>query len=123
MADSLTISQLPPPFKSMQYDLLRAEGLKHIQELSGKVWTDENLHDPGITILEALAYAITDLGYRTNYNIKDILTTDPDVPEDIKNFFQAKEIMPNYPVTFNDYRKLMIDVEIPGPDPSSCDFL
>ncbi|MBI3509746.1 MAG: hypothetical protein HY064_03715 [Bacteroidetes bacterium] len=123
MAESLTISQLPPPFKSMQYDLLRAEGLKHIQELSGKVWTDDNFHDPGITILEVLAYAITDLGYRTNYNIKDILTTDPNVPEDIKNFFQAKEIMPNYPVTFNDYRKLMIDVEIPVTNPPFCDFL
>ncbi|HTL83246.1 MAG TPA: hypothetical protein VL651_16140, partial [Bacteroidia bacterium] len=122
MADSITISQAPPPFKSMQYELLRTEGLKHIQELSGKVWTDNNRHDPGITILEALAYAITDLGYRTNYNIKDILTTDPNVPEDIRNFFAAKEIMPNYPVTFKDYRKLMIDVEIPG-DPTSCDLI
>jgi hypothetical protein len=120
MAESITISQLPPPFKSMQYDLLRAEGLKFIQDLSGKIWTDENAHDPGITILEVLSYAITDLGYRTNYNIKDILTTDPNVPEDIKNFFPAKEIMPNYPVTINDYRKLMIDVEIPVADVPGC---
>ncbi|MDQ3112427.1 MAG: hypothetical protein M3R17_21300, partial [Bacteroidota bacterium] len=100
MADSITISQLPPPFQSMDYALLREEGLKHIQELAGKIWTDDNAHDPGITILEMLAYAITDLGYRTNYNIKDILTANPDIPEDIKNFFAAKEIMPNYPVTF-----------------------
>lgn len=123
MAESLTISQLPPPFKSMQYELLRTEGLKHIQNLSGKLWTDENYHDPGITILEMLAYAITDLGYRTNYNIKDILTTNPNVPEDIRNFFAAKEIMPNYPVTFKDYRKLMIDVEIPSDDTPGCDFV
>lgn len=123
MAESITISQLPPPFKSMQYDLLRAEGLKHIQDLSGNVWTDDNIHDPGITILEMLSYAITDLGYRTNYNIKDILTVDPNAPEDIKNFFAAKEIMPNYPVTFNDYRKLMIDVEIPSSDTPNCPFV
>jgi cell fate (sporulation/competence/biofilm development) regulator YmcA (YheA/YmcA/DUF963 family) len=107
----------------MQYALLREEGLKHIQALAGKIWTDENAHDPGITILEVLAYAITDLGYRTNYNIKDILTTNPDIPEDIKNFFQAKEIMPNYPVTFKDYRKLMIDVEIPVVNVQDCTSL
>ncbi len=123
MAESITISQLPPPFKSMQYDLLRASGLQFIQDLSGNIWTDDNIHDPGITILEMLSYAITDLGYRTNYNIKDILTTDPNAPEDIRNFYAAKEIMPNYPVTFNDYRKLMIDVEIPSTDPPNCPFV
>lgn len=111
MAESLTISTAPPPLKSMDYALLREKALQHIQELAGKIWTDDNAHDPGITILEMLAYAITDLGYRTNYNIRDILTTA--TPEDIKNFFPAKEIMPNYPLTFNDYRKLMIDVELP----------
>lgn len=119
MADeSLTISSAPPPLKSMDYTLLREYGLKRVQELSGKIWTDDNAHDPGITILEMLAYAITDLGYRTNYHIRDILTTE--TPEDIRNFFQAKEIMPMYPVTFNDYRKLMIDVEVPGNIPF-CD--
>lgn len=121
MAESITISKLPPPFESMQYALLRETGLKHLQDLSGKIWTDDNAHDPGITLLELLSYAITDLGYRTNYNIRDILATDPNVPEDIRNFFQAKEIMPNFPVTLNDYRKLMIDVEVPVDDVDKCD--
>ena len=116
MAESITISTSPPPLKSMDYALLREEGLRHIQELAGKIWTNENESDTGITILEMLAYAITDLGYRTNYNIRDILATE--TPEDIKNFFAAKEIMPNYPVTFNDYRKLLIDVEVPIGDPA-----
>lgn len=118
MAESLTISTAPPPLKSMDYELLREKAIQHIQDLAGKAWTDVNAHDPGITILEMLAYAITDLGYRTNYNIRDILTTA--TPEDIKNFFPAKEIMPNYPLTFNDYRKLMIDVEVPLDD-ISCE--
>ncbi|MGZ4117650.1 MAG: hypothetical protein ACXVPY_09220, partial [Bacteroidia bacterium] len=81
MADSITISRTPPDFQSMQYDLLRSEGLRHIQELAGKIWTDYNLSDPGISILEVLSYAITDLGYRTNYQIKDILAQDPDAPQ------------------------------------------
>ena len=28
-------------------------------------WTEHNMHDPGITVLEVLAYALTDLQYRT----------------------------------------------------------
>ena len=41
---------------------LREMGIEEIQKLSGKIWTDFNLHDPGVTILEQLCYALTDLG-------------------------------------------------------------
>lgn len=112
MAESITISKLPPPLRSMQYSQLREEGLRRIQELSGVIWNDNNAHDPGITILEVLAYAITDLGYRTNYDIRDILTPNPALPADIRNFFTAAQILPNGPVTYNDYRKLLMDVEV-----------
>jgi len=110
MAESITISSNDPPLQSMNYALLREAGLQRIQELSGLVWSDNNAHDPGITMLEALAYAVTDLGYRTNYDIKDILTPNPSTT-DIRNFFTAAQILPNAPVTINDYRKLLIDVE------------
>ena len=33
------------------YTFLRNEGLKKIRLLSSKLWTDHNIHDPGITIL------------------------------------------------------------------------
>ncbi|MGZ4078085.1 MAG: hypothetical protein ACXVDW_11400, partial [Bacteroidia bacterium] len=124
MADSITISRTPPDFQSMQYDLLRSEGLRHIQELAGKIWTDYNLSDPGISILEVLSYAITDLGYRTNYQIKDILAQDPDAPQvDIKNFYSARQILPMNPVTFNDYRKLLIDVDVHDPSDIGAEFV
>lgn len=113
MAESITISTVPPDFKSMRYDFLREEGLKHIQALSGKIWTDYNLSDPGVSILEVLSYVITDLGYRASYPIQDIVAQNPALPQkDIKNFYTAREILPMYPVTFNDYRKLLIDCEI-----------
>jgi hypothetical protein len=111
MAEPITISKLDPPLASMNYAQLRELGLTHIQKLSGKIWSDNNAHDPGITMLEVLAYAITDLGYRTNYDIRDILA--PAVPgTDIHNFFTAAQILPNCPVTFNDYRKLLMDVVV-----------
>ena len=73
MNESQTISKQLPALGSMKYETLRELGIQHIQELAGKLWTDYNTHDPGITILEVLSYALTDIGYRINYDIKDIL--------------------------------------------------
>ena len=47
---------------SQDYEQLRRLGLNYIEQFSREIWTDYNIHDPGITILEALMYAITDLG-------------------------------------------------------------
>jgi len=105
----------------MRYDFLREEGLKHIQNLAGKVWTDYNLSDPGVSMLEVLSYVITDLGYRTSYPVKDIIAQNPDEPQvDIRNFYTARQILPMYPVTFNDYRKLLIDCDIHDPSDIGC---
>jgi len=114
MNESQTISKQLPALKSMQYETLRELGIQRIQELAGKLWTDYNTHDPGITILEALSYVLTDIGYRINYDIKDILAQKLGSPDyyDIKNFYTACEILPVCPVTFNDFRELMIDVEV-----------
>lgn len=121
MAESVTLTRTPPEFKSMRFDLLREEGLKHIQELAGKLWTDYNLSDPGVSILEVLSYVITDLGYRTSYNIPDLLAQDPSLPSvDIRNFYTAREILPMYPVTLNDYRKLLIDCDVHDPSDIGC---
>ncbi|MEO1053666.1 MAG: hypothetical protein AAFX87_23725 [Bacteroidota bacterium] len=120
MSESITLSRATPELKSMQYQFLREEGLKHIQDLAGKIWTDYNVHDPGVTMLEALCYAITDLGFRSSFDIKDILAYDPANPgtRDIRNFHTAREILTNCPVTINDYRKLMMDVAVPESDTS-----
>ena len=101
----------------MDFDLLRKEGIKHAQELSGENWTDYNEHDPGVTILEQLAYAITDLGYRTNMDIKDLLASQekPELTERIGDreyktpFYTALDIFPTNPITKFDFRKVLID--------------
>lgn len=92
------------------YHFLRAEGIRLIQRLSGKVWTDYNTHDPGITLLEALCYTLTDLGYRTSFDIKDLLTP-PDEGHRNDLFLTARQILPSNPVTVTDYRKLIIDTD------------
>ncbi|MDR8390610.1 hypothetical protein NC796_05635 [Aliifodinibius sp. S!AR15-10] len=119
---SLTISKQPPELKSMQYDTLRELAIQHIQELAGQLWTDYNTHDPGITILEVLSYALTDLGYRTSFDIKDLLAKEFHSDPDPRNFYTAAQILPNRPLTLEDYRKLLIDVEVVDEEDEECKY-
>lgn len=95
----------------LDFEFLRREGIGHIQELAGALWTDHNVHDPGITILEVLCYALTDLGYRANLDIRDLLARPPQQTGTDDNFFTAAEILTNNPLTILDYRKLLIDID------------
>ncbi len=95
------------------YEGLRNTGLGYIQQFSGKVWTDYNVHDPGVTILELLSYSLTDLAYRTSFPVADLLTAAGEKTPDPKNFFTARKILTTHPITINDYRKLILD-RIPG---------
>jgi hypothetical protein len=108
-----TIPKNPSLDISQDYLQLRRKGIEYIEKSGSRWWTDYNSHDPGITILEALCYAITDLGYRTGWNISDLLTSQKPGPEDTKNqaFFTAREILTVSPLTLNDYRRILIDMD------------
>lgn len=97
------------------YFRLRKEGIGYIEQTGSRYWTDYNTHDPGITILEALCYAITDIAYRTGKDIKDLLTTEEipagKNPFPDQSFFTARSILTVNPLTPNDYRRLLIDQE------------
>jgi len=71
-----SIEKKPDLTAASDYYRLRKEGIGFIEQMGSAQWTDYNTHDPGITILEALCYAITDLAYRTGRDIKDILTPE-----------------------------------------------
>jgi hypothetical protein len=113
MQESTTIQKIPDLPESSNYELLRQNGLQYIQQLGSRFWTDYNIHDPGITILELLCYAITDLGYRTSYDIKDLLAVPfNQVPDHNRQaFYTAREILTVNPWTNADFRKLLIDID------------
>ena len=92
------------------YELLRKTGRDYIENLGSELWTDYNEHDPGITILEALCYAITELGYRTNIDIKDFLTGPDGKISAAQPFYTARNILTCSALTINDYRKLIADI-------------
>ena len=97
--------------KSQRFNELLQEGIEWIQQFSGSQWTDYNFHDPGITFLEQICFAITDLGYKSNFPIEDILFIGQDEFDlEAKNLlFPPHKIFPSSPTTINDYRKLIID--------------
>ena len=95
---------------------LRRTGIGYIEQMGSRLWTDYNTHDPGITILEALCYALTDLAYRTSWDIKDILSPkvkSPDSSQPFPNqsFFTAREILTVNPSTPDDFRRVLIDLD------------
>jgi len=96
----------------LDFSFLRKKGQEYIEQLAGNVWTDYNSHDPGITMLEMLCYAITDLGTRLQMPVENILSPENDSSAKIEDqFFKASQILPSKPVTVNDYRKLFIDID------------
>lgn len=102
-----------PQNPAENYEWLRNTGLSYIQQFSGKIWTDYNVHDPGVTMLELLCYALTDLAYRNSLPVADLLTAPGEKGPDSRDFFTARKILTSHPITEADYRKLVLD-RIPG---------
>ncbi|MCP4996287.1 MAG: hypothetical protein GY934_21310 [Gammaproteobacteria bacterium] len=88
---------------------LRQEGIHYLERLAGELWTDFNTHDPGITILEQLCYAITDLGYRIDHELPDLLAEGG--RDAAQNLYTPAQILTSHPVTITDLRKLLLDVK------------
>src|SRR5438477_4898224 len=94
---------------SKNFNFLRQEGIQRIQQLASATWTDHNLHDPGITVLETLCYALTEAGLQAgaasasdskedifNY-IATLLTSGQQTsPQD---FFTCSQVLPSSPVS------------------------
>ena len=120
MSKPITISNQKPSSPASDFELLRSEALAYIQRISGQVWTDYNTHDPGVTILEVLCYAITDLSFRANKPIQDLLADEKGSL--LGQFFRASEILPSKALTLEDYRKLLIDVEVVGEEGDLAPF-
>ena len=108
--DNETVTNLASPLHqpAADYVFLRQQGIRQLEQLSGMEWTDFNPHDPGITILEQLCYALTDIGYRAEYALPDLLSREGEDP--YASIYTPAQILPTSPVSIADLRKLVIDV-------------
>jgi uncharacterized protein len=111
MLSKLTIPKKQTREAAVDYQQLYLAGVQHVQNLASRIWTDYNVHDPGMTTLELLCYALTDLGYRAAFPVADLLTGRDGKADKENSLFTAPQILPNRPLTLLDYRKLLIDVK------------
>ncbi len=111
MTEPTVISPDAPLNPGLDYVFLKETGTTIIQELAGQIWTDYNEHDPGVTTLEQLCYALTELSYRAELPLPDLLTDTRSgwIDPHRQALFIPRRIFPCNPVTVADYRKLIVD--------------
>jgi hypothetical protein len=105
---------------ALDHRALFSAGMEHVRKLASEIWTDYNAHDPGVTTLEVLSYALTDLSLRAELPMQDLLALNISTHNTAKTnaeymasqFLSARKILPSRPLTELDYRKLIID--LPG---------
>ena len=98
--------------KDSNYYKFRKEALSWIEKISGDEWTDYNSHDPGITLLEAFCYILTEIEYKTKFSMEDILYSSSIPTSEILTanaLYPAELIFPTSPVTSEDFRMKILD--------------
>ncbi|NIF20547.1 hypothetical protein [Candidatus Pantoea multigeneris] len=98
--------------ENIHFNTLMRDAREVVEQLAGKTWTDTALHDPGITLLEALAWNISDISYRCLLPLQDLLTLE-NAPVGSGLFppnFVPEEMLTTSPVTAEDYRRGILDL-------------
>ena len=102
------------------YQELQEKTLERLQELSGDVWTDYNIHDPGVTISDNMNYALFELQYKLELPFRSFL--GPNSSEYAsKGILPAETIFAQSIVTPEDYEQLFLD-NIQNLESCSVDF-
>lgn len=116
MSSSEVIPRLQQDADGLDFASLRKDGIARVQELAGNIWTDYNLHDPGVTILEQLCFGLTELAYQANVPVADYLANERGLI-DFNHYalYKPQDIFPTRPVTAEDYCKRLLD-EVPEID-------
>ncbi len=82
---------------------LRRVAIDYAQRASGEIWTDYNLHDPGVTLLEQSCFALSELAYQTAHPDRDLLT-DARGRFNFQDLalFPPRKVLATDPVTMSD---------------------
>jgi len=92
------------------YGDLRARGIALAQAASGQVWTDYNLHDPGVTLLESLCYALTEGVFGAQADVADLLAApDGRIHYRRHALHAAEDVLPCRPTTELDLLRYLLD--------------
>lgn len=94
----------------LSYADLRDKGIALAQAASGQLWTDYNLHDPGVTLLEAWCYALTEDVFNARLPVADLLTApDGRIHYEAHGLHAAPVVLPCRATTEQDYLRWIMD--------------
>lgn len=92
------------------FGTLRRQGIELAQDLAAESWTDYNVHDPGVTLLEQICYALTDLDHRGEFDVADHLSApDGRIDYERQGLEMPERIFSSRPTTRTDYRRIILD--------------
>lgn len=96
------------------FDALRERALERAQAASGERWSDFNHHDPGVTLIDALCFVLTEDVFRARLPLTDLLTSPDGILHYRRHGLHAAErILPCRPCTVSDYARWLLD-RVPG---------
>ncbi|MBE3024380.1 hypothetical protein [Janthinobacterium sp. GW458P] len=105
-----TIARLEADPDGLDFAALQQAGMTMLQELCGEYWTDYNAHDPGVTMLDQLSYALTDLAYRSSLPHGDYLAAgDGSIDLGRQALHLPQDIFPSAALTADDWRRHLYD--------------
>ena len=91
------------------FQRLQSRTLEEVQRMSGNVWTDYNVHDPGVTVADVSNYALAELDYKLGFPPADYLTgKDGTFRPERFGLFPPEQVYTTTPVTPEDYRRLLL---------------
>lgn len=97
-------AQAPDP---LGFDALRLQAITAAQHASGELWTDFNLHDPGVSLLEALCFALTEDLFAARQPVPSLLGLGPQDPASAWARFglhTPHALLPCHPCTDRDWQ-------------------
>ncbi|WP_440056280.1 hypothetical protein ACSLBF_19415 (plasmid) [Pseudoalteromonas sp. T1lg65] len=105
---ALQIANTAPINSGQDLAKLRQQGIARIQQFAPNTWTDHNRFDPGVTVLEVLVYVLSDLSYKLDYSVPELLA-QPESEHPV-SFYEPEQVLFSHCVTEADYRRLILDL-------------
>jgi hypothetical protein len=102
------LAEAPDP---LGFDALRLDAITAAQQASGELWTDYNLHDPGVSLLEALCFALTEDLFAARQPIAELMGLAPDAgPAAWARFgmHTPRALLPCHPCTERDWQSWLL---------------
>lgn len=88
---------------------LKHEGIRRLQHMVGDVWSHYNDIDPGVTLLEHLCWALSEVAYCADFPLEDLLTGADGHFAVPGQFAPQAEILSHQAVNDDDYGRLLFD--------------